>query len=182
MFKGGRYYMSRKWIQVIGLALLIVSLSGCGKPLEEQIDSGLSLTEMVFKNEPKAFTETVGDFQLFLPTGYKIEETEDEVNALILKGKQSYLLFVNKIEGTDSQLHYDLMKNDTSKEILDVRTYEEDKVFGFSAIIQHTENTYELVVSLGGVKMTTISDEKKIEENLTDMLEIVRSVKLKNEK
>ncbi|ACA41670.1 hypothetical protein Bsph_4209 [Lysinibacillus sphaericus C3-41] len=37
----------------------------------------------------------------------------------------------------------------------------------------------ELIVSSGGVKMTTISQAKHIEDNLREMTKIVHSVKIK---
>lgn len=174
--------MFRKWMQVVGLSLVVISLSGCGKSIEAQIDSGLNLTQTVFAKEPKEVTETVGDIQLYLPIGFDVEKNENDVNLLISKGTDSYILFINENEGSDSQLHYDLLKQDTSKDIIEEKTFEEDDIFGFSAVIKDYEDAYELVVSLGGVKMTTISTEKDIEDNLANMLKIVRSVELKDKK
>lgn len=174
--------MFRKWMQLVGVSILAISLSGCGKSLETQIDSGLSLTKTVYADEPKETNEKVGDIQFFLPNGYAIEDKEDDVNILLSKGQESYILFVNEKEGADSQLHYENLKQDTSKDIVEDQTFKKDGVFGFSAVIKDSKDAYELVVSLGGVKMTTISPEKKIEENLEDMLKIVRSVKLKETK
>ena len=174
--------MFRKWMQLVGVSILAISLSGCGKSLETQIDSGLSLTNTVYADEPKETNEKVGNIQFFIPNGYTIEDKEEDVNILLSKGQESYILFVNEKEGADSQLHYENLKQDASKDIVEDQTFEKDGVFGFSAVIKNSKDAYELVVSLGGVKMTTISPEEKIEGNLEDMLKIVRSVKLKETK
>lgn len=174
--------MYRKWMQLVIISVLVVSLAGCGKSLEAQIDSGLNLTQTVFADKPEEVTEKVGHIQLFLPSGFKIEDTEDNVNIILTKGDRSYILFVNEHEGTDSKLHYDLLKQDRSKNIIEEKTFEDDHVFGFSAVMKSAEDSYELVVSYGGVKMTTISTESDIEDNLEDMLKIVRSVEVKKDK
>lgn len=174
--------MFRKWILLIGVFSLTVILSGCGKPLEAQIDTALSQTKTVFAAEPEETTETVGKIKLFLPSGFKVEKSEDDLNIILSKGDTSYILFVNEQEGPESNLNYELLKQDTSKDIIEETTFEQDGIFGFSAVIKNTEDSYELVASLGGVKMTTISKEKDVENNLEAMLKIVRSVEWKDKK
>jgi len=91
-----------------------------------------------------------------------------------------FILFINDREGADSKLYYNLLKEDSSKEIIKENTYEKNGIFGFSAVSKtDNENEFELIVSSGGIKMTTISQAKRIEENLSEMTKIVHSVKIK---
>ncbi len=172
--------MSRKWLQALSLMLLILGLSGCNQSVDEQIANGLEITETVFAEKPEEHTDKIGDIQLFLPTKFKIEDSSDKYNILISKGKESYILFINDREDSDSKLYYNLLKEDSSKEIIKENTYEKDDSFGFSAISNtEKDDEFELIVSSGGVKMTTISQTKNIEDNLLEMTKIVHSVKIK---
>lgn len=171
--------MFRKWIQLIVLSLLVISLVGCGQSLDTQLKDSLSLTKTVLADEPEKVTETVGRIQFYLPYGFKVEKTEDNVNILLSKDDNSYILFVNKHEDKDSKLLYALLKQDDSKKIIEETTFEQNNVFGFSAVVKNAQGAYEVIASYGGVKMTTLSTEKEIAENIEDMLKIVRSVKLK---
>ncbi|MFJ7953154.1 hypothetical protein ACIQZG_16690 [Lysinibacillus sp. NPDC096418] len=172
--------MSRKWLQASALMLLLLGLSGCNQSIDEQVANGLQLSETIFAEKPETHTDTIGNIQLFLPSKYKIEDSSDKYNILLSKGKQSYILFINDREKPDSKLYYDLLKEDSSKEIIDEKTYEKDNTFAFSAIFKtENEEEFELVVSSGGVKMTTISKMKDVEDNLHEMTKIVHSVKIK---
>ena len=172
--------MSHARLQALGLMLLLLGLSGCNQSVDEQIASGLQLTETVFAEEPEAYTDKVGHIQLFLPSKFKIDDSSDAYNILLSKGTDSYILFINDREKADSKLYYNLLKEDNSKKVIKETTYEKDGIFGFSAVSK-TENNdeYELIVSCGGVKMTTISQVNNIENNLHEMTKIVHSVKIK---
>lgn len=172
--------MFRKWRQAIGMMFLLLALSGCNQSIDEQIANGFQLTEIVFAEKPEKPTDTVGNIQLYLPTKYHIEDSSDTYNILVSKGKQSYILFINDREESDSKLYYELLKEDRSKEILAEKTYEKDNTFSFSAVSKtESQEEFELVVSSGGVKMTTISAMKEVEDNLHEMTKIVHSVKIK---
>ncbi|WP_155592714.1 hypothetical protein [Lysinibacillus cavernae] len=172
--------MSYTWLRTIGLMLLLLVLSGCNQSIDEQIANGLHLTETVFAEEPDEHTEQIGDIKLYLPSNYKIEDSSDAYNIVITKGKESYILFINDREVQDSKLYYNLLKENEADKIIEETTYDKDGRFGFAAVLKtDEENEMELVVSSGGVKMTTISQTKNIEDNLHEMTKIVHSVKMK---
>ena len=102
------------------------------------------------------------------------------MNYTILKGKYSYILFVNQNEPEDSRLQYDLLKQENKNEIVEEKTFESDGQFGFSAVTKFPEEKYELIVNLGGVKLSTISEDKKIDDKIQEMMEIVKTVKVVN--
>ena len=171
--------MKNLWKPLLITASLVIVLAGCGAPVAEQIDKGLENAEATFTSEAQATTEEVGDIQVYMPRGYTIFKGEADMNYVVTKGNDSFILFVNTIEREDSQLHYDNLIVEQGDKIVKKQTYINEGVFGFTAVIQHSEEQYELVVSNGGVKMTTMSDDKKIDDKLQSMMEIVRSAEVK---
>lgn len=172
--------MSVKWLRTIGLMLLLLVLAGCNQSIDEQIANGLQITETVFAEEPEEHTEKIGNIKLYLPSSFKVEDSSDEYNIVISKGKESYILFINDREAQDSKLYYNLLKENEADKIIEESTYDKDGRFGFTAVLKtDDENEMELIVSSGGVKMTTISQAKHIENNLREMTKIVHSVKMK---
>ncbi|WP_341300103.1 hypothetical protein MHB44_16680 [Lysinibacillus sp. FSL H8-0500] len=172
--------MSYTWLRAAGLMLLLLGLSGCSQSIEEQIANGLQITETVFAEEPEQHTEQIDDIQLYLPAKFKVEDSSDDYNIVISKGKESYILFINDREAKDSKLYYNLLKDNDADKIIEETTYEKDGHFGFTAVLKTAnEDEMELVVSSGGIKMTTISQAKYIEDNLREMTKIVHSVKIK---
>ena len=98
---------------------------------------------------------------IFLPSGFSIEEESNETNIILSKGKDSYVLFINPNELPTSQLYYDLMMSDSNLKI-EEKTFEQNGRFGFAAIIENSEEKYELITSIGGIKLTTISEQQDI--------------------
>ncbi|MGE7980838.1 hypothetical protein [Solibacillus sp. NPDC093137] len=172
--------MSRKWIHAFLLTSLVVILSACSQTVEEQAQAGMENAETMFSNEANEANKTIGHIELYLPKGYSIEKGIDELNYTILNGKDSYILFVNQNEPEDSQLQYDLLKQENKNEIVEEKTFESDGQFGFSAVTKFPEEKYELIVNLGGVKLSTISENKKIDDKIQEMMEIVKTVKVVN--
>ena len=118
----------------------------------------------------------MNDLNIFIPSGFSIEEESDETNIILTKGKDSFILFINPNELPSSQLYYDLMMSDSNLKVLEEKTFEQNGRFGFAAIIENSEERYELITSIGGTKLSTISDEQDIANNLEKMMLIVRSI------
>jgi len=173
--------MKRKWFLALATSILLFTLAGCGKTVEEQIDTGVASAQTVFEENPQQTNKTIGKIELYVPSGYDVEESDDLNNLIIKNGNESYILFVNYYEEEDSNLHYELLKNDSSKKIIKEETVEFDGAFGFSAVREYDKDQFELIVSSGGVKMSTISEDKAIDQKLVDMMTIVRSVKIVEE-
>ena len=168
--------MNRKWIHAAVLIVGILVLSACSQSVEEQALAGMENAETVFSSEPKEVNKTIGHIELYLPAGYSIEKGIDDLNYTILNGKDSYILFVNQNETNDSQLHYDIFKNESTSEIVQEKTFQSDGMFGFSGVIKLPEGKYELIANIGGVKLSTISEDKKLDSKIQEMMEIVQTV------
>lgn len=169
--------MRKKGLIVLTTLFVLVLLAGCGKSLEEQIDTGIVNVQTTIETEPMEPNNEIGRIKVFLPEGYTIEESEDETNYLLKKNNDhQFILFVNPNEQKNSKLLYDLFKQNQAKEIVEEKTFETKDSFGFAAILQNDEDSYELIVNSGGVKITTLSSEQNIDQMLQEMMQIAHSV------
>lgn len=171
---GGKEMMT-KWMRILIASLTIILLVGCSS-VEEQVADGMESAKNVFEGEAEKPNNTVNDLKFFLPSGFSIKDESNQTNILLSKGKNSYILFVNPNEQTDSKLYYELLVADTNLKIVDKNTFEQNGRFGFVAILQSSGDTFELITSIGGVKLTTLTDQKHIASNLEDMMVVVRSI------
>ena len=169
--------MKRKWALGLTLAATTV-LSACGQTIEEQASAGMLAAETTFEAAANETNRTFGQLALYMPKDFTIEQGIDEANYTLVNNDDMYILFVNMNEAKDSQLSYDLLKEDASKEIIEEDTFETDGKFGFSAIVKASDETSELVVSIGGVKLSTISKNKNLDKKLIEMMRIVQSVRV----
>ena len=167
--------MTRKWMRLLIASLVVILMAGCSS-LEEQAIDGLENAKVAFQGDAEKPNEKVNDLNIFIPSGFSIEEESDETNIILTKGKDSFILFINPNELPGSQLYYDLMMSDSNLKVLEEKTFEQNGRFGFAAIIENSEERYELITSIGGTKLSTISDEQDIANNLEKMMLIVRSI------
>lgn len=170
--------MNRRWVHSVALGVAVFALAGCSQTVEEQVSTGIENAQSTFVELPVETNTTIGHIDVYIPIGFTIKQGIDESNYTLLTGNDSYILFVNPNETEDSQLHYDILKRDTAIEFVDEKTFENDGTFGFSAVMKQTEEQYALIVSIGGVKLTTISNAKKIDDKLTEMMQVVKSVRM----
>lgn len=170
--------MSRFWKLLLLLSTTIFLLTACGQSLEERSAEGVKSAREAFYADNKKPTEEVDGTKFYKPFGFKVENKSDGQNIVLNKSKETFILFINPNEKSNSQLFYDLLVGDKNKKIIAEDTFIEDDTFGFAAIIK-TENddAVELIVSVGGVKMSTRTNEKSITASLPKMMEVVRSIK-----
>ncbi|MET0959388.1 MAG: hypothetical protein ABWX58_03600 [Psychrobacillus psychrotolerans] len=167
--------MTRNWMRLLIASLAVILLAGCSS-LEEQTSDGLENAKVAFQGDAEKPNEKVNDINIFIPSGFSLEEESNETNIILSKGKESFILFINPNELPSSQLYYDLMTSDKNLKVLDEKTFEQNGRFGFAAIIENSEEKYELTTSIGGIKLTTISDQQDVAKNLEKMMLIVRSI------
>ena len=161
---------------IFGTLLLSGMLAGCMATPEERIVEGVSNAREAFEEQPESTNETVGEIDLYMPSGYEIEEPADDFNRLITKGSESFALFINPNEKATSTLFYDLQKADPEQQWVADETFQQNGRFGFATVKEIAEDQLELVVSAGGVKLTTITKESDIPKNMNWMMKTVRSI------
>lgn len=159
-----------------GIIISAAVLSGCLALPEERIADGVAKVAAAFEDEPVETNESSDGTELYVPRSYTIEEPSNKQNIMITKGSDSYALFINPNEAADSTLFYDLQKANPEQQWVADETFEQSGRFGFTTVREIAEDRYELVVSAGGVKLTTISEERDIEKNMDWMMKTVRSI------
>ena len=169
--------MLRKWKFIFLLAVSVFLLTACNESFGESAKAGIKAAEEVFHLNDKEPTEEIDGIKLYKPIGLIISEQSDAQNIVFTKNKETFILFINPNEKSDSQLFYDLLLADQNKEIIEQATFTEEGIFGFAAVVKGDNDHVELITSVGGTKMTALTTTKKIEENLTEMMEVVRSIK-----
>lgn len=169
--------MLRTWKFLFLLTMFVLLLAGCANSLEDRSASGVIAAKEAFFANSKDQTEEIEGIKLYKPAGFIISEKSDAYNIIFKKGNETFLLFINPNEKEDSRLFYDLLLADKGKEIIAEETFSDDGNSGFVAIIKNDDESVELVVSVGGAKMTTITKKKKLEKEVREMMEVVRSLK-----
>ncbi|KAA0965114.1 hypothetical protein FQ087_02010 [Sporosarcina sp. ANT_H38] len=169
--------MFRQWKFIFLLAISVLALAACGKSLDESVTSGVEGAREAFHSNDKNRTEEIDGIKLHKPVGFKISDKSDAQNIVFTKNEETFILFVNPNEESDSKLFYDLLLADKSKEIIEQATFTDAGTFGFTAVVKSDNDEVELITSVGGSKMTTMTKKGNIEKNLIRMMEIVRSIK-----
>ena len=176
-WNGGRN-MSRKWMRIAIAPFLIVGLAACSASAEDQTTEGIKSAKEIFQGDIVESNEQIDQVELFVPGGFTIQENSDETNIVLMDDSNSYVLFINPNEKQDSNLFYDLLQAEKKEAIIAQETFEQNGRFGFVAVYPSGEGKYEIISSIGGVKLTTISDEANISTNMEKMMKMVRSVKV----
>jgi hypothetical protein len=174
MIGGSR--MFRKWKFILLLTISVLALAACGKSLDERATAGVEAAREAFHSNDKNRTEEIDGIKLYKPAGFTISDNSDAQNIVFMKNEETFILFINPNEKSDSKLFYELLLADQSKEIVEQATFTNEDTFGFAAVVKSDDDNFELITSVGGSKMTTITKKKKVEENLEKMMEIVRSI------
>lgn len=171
--------MFHSWKIIFLIMLSALLLTACGQSLEDRTAKGLKSAEEAFYANNKVGTEEVEGVKLYKPMGFTIKEDSDAQNILFTKNDDTFILFINPNEEVNSRLFYDLLLEDETKETVAIETFIEDRTFGFVAVMASDSNQVELIASVGGAKITTLTKEKNIDTHLRTMMEIVRSINKK---
>ncbi len=169
--------MFRKWRFIFLVAMSVLLLASCNQSLDEKVAAGIEAAEKAFHSDDKEHTEEIDGIKLYKPAGFTISDHSDAQNIVFTKNEEPFILFINPNEKSDSKLFFDLLQADQKKEIIEQATFTDEEIFGFVAVVKSDADHVELIVSIGGAKMTTMTTNKKIEENLASMMEVVRSIK-----
>lgn len=167
--------MFRSWKFLFLLILSISVLTACGQTLDERAADGIAVAKEAFLLDDKQTNDEVQGVQLYKPSGFTIAEDSDAQNIVMKKGDETFILFINTNEEKDSRLFYDLLDNNEERKRFE-EVFTSDGYFGFASVVKIGEDQVELITSVGGVKMTTITKKKNIRNDLARMMEITRSI------
>lgn len=167
--------MFRSWKFLFLLILSISVLTACGQTLDERAADGIAVAKEAFLLDDKQTNDEVQGVPLYKPSGFTIAEDSDAQNIVMKKGDETFILFINTNEEKDSRLFYDLLDNNEERKRFE-EVFTSDGYFGFASVVKIGEDQVELITSVGGVKMTTITKKKNIRNDLARMMEITRSI------
>ncbi|KIY22589.1 MULTISPECIES: hypothetical protein [Mesobacillus] len=156
---------------IVGLFLL----SGCSAQFSEQKAEIKKDVLTTFEAQPEKTNHSTKDIDFYLPSNFKVEE-EKPNNILFKNGSKTYILFYNQHEKDDSKVVYDSTAKQ-QKEWDANETFSENGKFGYMMVKQLKENQYQVIVGIGGVKLTT--ETENVKEDAETMMSIANSVNVK---
>lgn len=164
-----------KWMFLIALLL---ALTACTGTINEEQEKAKDQVTEAFQGKAKNANVTKDHLSLYVPHGMEIDES-DPNNILLTRGDKLYLLFINPNENERSQVVYQATVESGEKFRVN-ETFDSKERFGYILIKDLVEDTYELTVGIGGIKLTTETTLKDLADEAGMMMEIVSSVQLKN--
>ncbi|PLR98181.1 hypothetical protein [Bacillus sp. T33-2] len=167
--------MIKQFRKSLLLIIAVLVLAACSDSGEEKQKSASDAVQAAFKSKPKDANNSYKDIDYYLPFGVEVEK-ESPNNIILKNGKKTYILFYNQHEQKDSEVVYQsTVKQRPEWDFED--TYKNDGKFGYMLMKKADNDAYELVVGIGGVKLTT--ETKSLQSDAAAMMEIAKSVKFK---
>ncbi|WP_064092682.1 hypothetical protein [Rossellomorea aquimaris] len=156
--------------------ILVLILAGCNTTIDTEKEQTAQVAEETFKNNNDKGKEEAGNIRFYLPFGAEIEK-ESSNNIIITKSSNTFILFTNPQEDKDSDLLYKMAIND-KESLVKHGTFKGDNRLGYY-VIKKLENTeeYELVIGVGGTKVTTQSELEDLADHAEMMMKMATSVK-----
>jgi hypothetical protein len=165
-----------KVIRTFGLVIIGVFLLGaCSSSFSDDKKAANEAVQSVFESKPEKSNNSAKDIDYHLPFGVEIKE-ESPNNLLLKNGSRTYILFYNQHEKEDSKVVYEsTMKQQKEWDVNE--TYNKDGKIGYMLVKKLKDDHYQLIVGIGGVKLTTETDN--IKKDAEAMMKIANSVKMK---
>lgn len=159
----------------------VLVLAGCMESPQDELIKGVSSARTAFEEPAPETNESTGGTDLYVPGGYELQEPSDDYNILLIRGNEAYALSLNPNEAPDSTFYYDLQKAMPEETWLVDEKFSHHGRFGFTTVREIADERYELVVSSGGTKLSTITEQSALRQNMNWMMETVRSVEASQE-
>ncbi|MCM3572242.1 MULTISPECIES: hypothetical protein [Mesobacillus] len=150
-------------------------LSGCSSSFSDQKADIKEEVATTFESQPEKTNNSTKDIDYYLPAGVNVDK-ETPNNVLLKDGEKTYILFYNQHENEDSKVVYDSTVKQ-QKEWDANETFSKDGKFGYMLVKKLKEDNYQLIVGIGGVKLTT--ETENVKEDAEAMMQIANSVKMK---
>lgn len=161
------------------LLFVLLLLSACSTSIKEEQKAAKENAYQAFQEESKKPNKDSKGISFYLPVGMEIDSS-DTYNHIIKKGSKIYILFINPNEDEKSKVIYESTLKSADKYRL-AETFTDDKKFGYIFIRDIEKDLYELIVGIGGIKMTTQTELGNLANDAKIMMEMVHSIQLKNE-
>jgi hypothetical protein len=164
----------KRFLVVIFVVLMTLTLVGCSMSENEALKSTEKTVEEAFYESGNEPTENTDSFSYYLPTTLSIEDEMDN-NVILKDGNEPIILFYNLNEDLSSQVLYAAsIEKNNGKAILS-KTFEDNGRFGYLIVTTINDRLYEMVVGIGGVKLTTEVNPNDMVNRGEAMMELARS-------
>jgi hypothetical protein len=155
------------------LGLFIIIISGCSASFKEESKDAKEVMLTTLNNPQRDVNTESEGLAMYLPFGFHIKNEEDH-NIIIEKNNKSYILFHNPNEDELSEVVYEVTTS--LKDDYDVKeTFKDDEKFGY-LLIANKQQDNELVVGIGGTKISTETKNSTLAKDTEYMVEIIQSV------
>ncbi|RDW21517.1 hypothetical protein [Oceanobacillus chungangensis] len=165
----------RKYIRGIITSLLIVLvLSGCSLKSEENaIQDAKETAKLAFEDQtPIKANHEVNEQLLYLPANLEVQ-SGDKTNLILENGDQTFIVFHNVIEDSNSKLNYHAAQ---AEEALAIESFKDEDNFGYIRILADDGEGYELQIGVGGVKITTYTTKAKLDKDALEMMKMAKFI------
>jgi hypothetical protein len=165
---------------IITSTLFILLLLVAIQPVPElkAVTTARDYVDVIFTDDKKEANSEANNMEFYLPLGMVVKGEED-FNTILEKNGQWFILFNNPQEHEYSRSLFKSAMRDRENYIL-VHSFKADNKFGYLHVMPLTDDDYEIVVSLGSVKMTTKTTTNEMTESVKAMVEIVHSITFNN--
>ncbi|OEH91780.1 hypothetical protein [Bacillus solimangrovi] len=158
------------------LITILFVISACSASEKEVVSETKSEVENVFLTGNQKANKEKETFRYYMPSSFSVVE-QDDYNIVFSKGKTKVILFVNPNESYDSEVLYEQIASE-QKVIID-ETWNEDGRFAYLKINSIGEkDKHELVIGIGGAKLTTETSTSSMVSTATAMMEIAKSIEI----
>ncbi|WP_010096180.1 hypothetical protein [Ornithinibacillus scapharcae] len=113
-------------------------------------------------------------FSFYLPEQMEVEEV-DAHNAILVNGDQTLIVFYNTLEDDLSELNFEAAKTDKAALLT---SFTNEEMFAYIRLLpQETDNeSYEIQVGVGGVKVTTLTNKGEMVNDAKNLMKIAESI------
>lgn len=168
--------MKKHGLAALLLFIIVLFLAACSVPFDEVQKEAQTAAEETFKKEPSKANKENEQIKYYVPSGLTVE-SEETSNIILSGGGYEYRLFYNPLENEKSRLVYQVTQEQRKFDVK--RSFEDYDAFGFLLIKNLDDKESEIVVGVGGVKVTSQVKTKDLAEEAAKMMEIARSVQMK---
>lgn len=165
--------------KVMASLLLLMILTSCTIQSEKEVlkeakaaaEKSFKSTDIPKPNQELEYTD------IYLPERFQVE-TEESSNIILKDGDQTYIVFYNRFEPATSELGAESSRNESA---LLFHSFKDDDSFGYIRIMPVQEKKYEMVIGVGGAKITTYTTKKDMAQDVADLMDISRSLVAQND-
>lgn len=157
---------------MVSLLLLLLVVSCSMKSEEDSVKEAFVEAEKGFISEDTLNpNQSLKHTSLYLPERFHVE-SEDVSNIILKDGEQTYIVFYNNLEPATSKLGASSSQNE---EALLFDSFKDKDKFGYIRLMPAIDKKYEMIVGVGGVKITTYTMKQNMAQDAKEMMQISRS-------